>query len=135
MKLAVIFLVSVALAAGATGADRGIIGLTVDAMPDFRVITSVLPRSPAARAGVRVGDQIVAIDAFPTSKLKTARELLSKVQGPPGSEIELHLKRPGAERLLRVRIRRIAPATLDPPKIPSDFERYLARAHTYDLTM
>lgn len=134
MKLALSFFASAVVALSAIGADRGIIGVTVHGTPDFRAITSVLPDSPAAHAGIRIGDQIVAIGDFPTSKLQTVRELLSKILGPPGSEIELQLKRSGSEPILRVRIRRVAPATLEPRKIPPNFERYQARSHTNGLT-
>jgi C-terminal processing protease CtpA/Prc len=126
MKVILSFLVAAAVAATAAGADDGIIGVAVSAKPDFRVITAILPQSPAARADVRVGDQIVAIDGFPTAKLQTVQALLSKVYGRVGSEIELQLKRPATKSLLRLRLRRVAPATLKPPKIPPEFERYQA---------
>ena len=127
MKLALTFLASFLAALTAFGAERGVIGVSVQGAPDFRVIASVVPDSPAARAGIRVGDQIVAIGDFPTSKIRTVQEFLRKVSGPPGSEIELQLKRPQTNSLLRVRLRRVAPATLEPPKIPADFERYQTR--------
>jgi C-terminal processing protease CtpA/Prc len=124
MKLALTFLASFLAALTAFGAERGVIGVSVQGAPDFRVIASVVPDSPAARAGIRVGDQIVAIGNVPTSKMRNVQEFLRKVSGPPGSEIELQLKRPQTNSLLRVRLRRVAPATLEPPKIPADFERY-----------
>jgi|ERR1700674_2128657 len=134
MKPALTFLTSLLVALTAFGADRGVIGVAVHGKPDFRVIASVLPNSPAARAGIRVGDQIVAIGDFPSSKLQTVQEFLSKVSGPPGSEIELQLKRPETDSLLRVRLRRVAPATLEPPKIPADFERYQTRNNANGLS-
>lgn len=134
MKLALTFLASSLAALNVFGADRGVIGVAVQGKPDFRVITSVVPDSPAARAGIRVGDQIVAIGNFPTSKIQTVREFLRKVSGPAGSEIELQLKGPQRDSLLRVRLRRVAPATLEPPKIPADFERYQTRNHANRLS-
>ena len=126
-KLALTLLISSLVALTAFGAERGVIGVSVRGEPDFRVIASVVPDGPAARADIRVGDQIVAIGNVPTSKIQTMQEFLRKVSGPPGSEIELQLKRPQTDSLIRVRLRRVAPATLEPPKIPAEFERYQTR--------
>jgi C-terminal processing protease CtpA/Prc len=127
MKLALTFLISALASLTALGAERGVIGVSVRGEPDFRVIASVVPSGPAARADIRVGDQIVAIGNVPTSKIQNVQEFLRKVSGPPGSQIELQLKRPQTDSLIRVRLRRVAPATLEPPKIPADFERYQTR--------
>ncbi|MDP9098368.1 MAG: PDZ domain-containing protein [Verrucomicrobiota bacterium] len=127
MKLALTFLISALVALTTFGAERGVIGVSVHGTPDFRVIAFVVPESPAARAGIRVGDQIVAIGNVATSQIKTEQEFLRKVSGRPGSEIELQLKRPQTDTLIRVRLLRVAPATLGPPKIPADFERYQTR--------
>jgi C-terminal processing protease CtpA/Prc len=127
VKLALTFFTSSLAALTAFSADRGVIGVAVQGKPDFRVIASVVPDGPAARAGIRVGDQIVAIGYVPTSKIQSVEEFLRKVSGPPGSEIELQLKRPQTDSLIRVRLRRVAPATLEPPKVPADFERYQTR--------
>jgi predicted metalloprotease with PDZ domain len=128
------FLILSLVAPSAFGAERGIIGVSVQGTPDFRVIASVVPDGPAARADIRVGDQIVAIGNVPASKIQTVQEFLRKVFGPSGSEIELRVKRPQTDSLIRVRRRRVAPATLEPPKIPADFERYQTRNHVNDLT-
>jgi C-terminal processing protease CtpA/Prc len=127
-KLALTLLISSLVALTALGAERGVIGVSVRGEPDFRVIASVVPDGPAARADIRVGHQIVAIGNVPTLKIRTVEEFLRKVSGPPGSEIELQLKRPQTDSLIRVRLRRVAPATLVPPKIPADFERYQTRS-------
>jgi C-terminal processing protease CtpA/Prc len=64
--------------------------------------------SPAADAGVQVGDRIRAIDGVPTSRLHTAQELLSRACGAPDTHVELELERAGAVQFIRVRIRRVA---------------------------
>ena len=127
MKLAFTFLISALVAIPAVGAERGVIGVSVRGEPDFRVIASIVPDGPAARADIRVGDQIVAIGNGPTSTIQSMGEFLRKVSGPVGSEIQLQLKRPQTDSLIRVRLRRVAPARLVPPKIPADFERYQTR--------
>jgi len=120
---AFLFSVFAALIVNASAGDRGFVGITVRS--DFGTVASVLPDSPAARAGVRAGDEIIAIGDYPTAKLKTAREFLSKVSGPPGSEIEIQLKRRAVEKVFRIKMRRMAPR-----KIPSDFSPYQARNGT-----
>src|ERR1700738_2150319 len=86
MKLALTFLASSLVAFTALGAERGVIGVSVKGEPDFRVIAFVVPDGPAARADIRVGDQIVAIGNVPTAKIQTMEEFLRKVSGPAGSE-------------------------------------------------
>jgi C-terminal processing protease CtpA/Prc len=132
-KLALTFLISALAALTAFGAERGVIGVSVRGEHDFRVIASVVPDGPAARADIRVGDQIVAIGNVPTSTIQSMGEFLRKVSGPVGSEIELQLKRPQTDSLIRVRVRRVAPATLEPPKIPADFDRYQTRIRAHGV--
>lgn len=75
-----------------TGTTVGIGAMAVK--PDGKPVTvvRVLPRSPAAAAGVRAGDQITAIDGVPVSKLNLAGAL-SKLRGPKGSVVTLQIKR------------------------------------------
>src|SRR2546423_2544678 len=105
MKPTVLFLILSLVALNTFGVERGVIGVSIQGTPDFRVIASVVPDGPAARADIRVGDQIVAIGNAPTSKIQNVQEFLRKVSGPPGSDIELQLKRPKTDSLIRVRLR------------------------------
>jgi carboxyl-terminal processing protease len=59
--------------------------------------------SPAARAGIKPGDLIFSIDKEPTYDL-TLAEAEQKLRGPPGSEIELTLRR-GNERPIKVKVK------------------------------
>jgi C-terminal processing protease CtpA/Prc len=52
------------------------------------VVTSLESYGPAERAGVQVGDNIVAINYFPVVSLGQARALLQRTAGPT---IQLHL--------------------------------------------
>src|SRR4051812_14572205 len=116
MRAALAFASLIMLMSSVTAADRGIVGIGVDAAPDFRVIASVMPDSPAARAGVQVGDRILAIDGHPTSQLHSAQELVGRAAGAPHTQVELELQRAGAAQPLRVRMRRvIAPPTTTSP--------------------
>ena len=124
MKTTLLF---IAIAVAATPAfvrasDRGFVGISVKP-PDFTVVASVIPDSPAAEAGVRVGDRVVAVGDKPTSAFKTVEEFISSAAGPVGSEIELQLKRSESESIIRVRLRRTGPYR---SKIPPDFSPYQA---------
>ena len=64
------------------------------------LVAAVLPDSPAAAAGLRPGDVILAIDGKPT---RTVREVLDTVAAiPPGKEVTLLLER--ERRTLEVKL-------------------------------
>ena len=119
-------LLSVLLLAGLTAfaADRdGRVGITVGG--DLTVVTEVEPESPAARAGVCVGDRIVAVDGHATAELQKS-ELMRRLSGPPESEIELQLQRSGSDPVFRIRLRRVAA----PSQIPPGFDAHQVRGDT-----
>ena len=64
-----------------TGAERGVVAVFVQE-PDFRTVSGVAPNSPAANAGIRVGDRILAIDGKSTSQFRSVQELVSRAAGP-----------------------------------------------------
>jgi regulator of sigma E protease len=59
----------------------------------------VLPDGPAARAGLRPGDEITAIDREP---VRNFHELIARVAGRPGEAIVVHYRRGGAQFDTRV---------------------------------
>ncbi|MCQ4158729.1 S41 family peptidase [Roseomonas sp. GC11] len=74
------------------------LGLRVAAGPrEALVIATLTPEGEAARAGLREGDELRSIDGVPVSasRILLAAELL---EGPPGSAVELELRR-GGQRL------------------------------------
>jgi regulator of sigma E protease len=73
------------------------------------VIDSVFRGSPAARAGLRGGDSVVAVDGTP---VQTWPQLVGWVSGAPGREVELEVAR-GRERV-RVLVRPESTLTEDP---------------------
>jgi regulator of sigma E protease len=64
------------------------------------VIDSVFQGSPAARAGVRGGDSVIAVDGTP---VRTWPQLVGWVSGAPGRDVELEVARSGERIRLRVR--------------------------------
>jgi carboxyl-terminal processing protease len=67
------------------------VGLTVTEVPKGLRVASVLPDTPAKRAGIEVGDLIVAVDGKSIqgvpSEVSTGR-----IKGPAGTEVELRIE-------------------------------------------
>lgn len=80
-------------------------------------VTLLLPDSPAAAAGILVGDEVLAIDGVPvsTSDLALAALLLD---GPEGTEAVLRLRRAGRAVTVRVPRRSLADASLSAEVLP-----------------
>ena len=58
------------------------------------VIMSIIPEGPAAKADLRPGDQILAVDDKPVAAL-TLQAAVSLMKGPSGTSVKLTLKRDG----------------------------------------
>jgi membrane-associated protease RseP (regulator of RpoE activity) len=67
-------------------------------------IGSVSPHSPAAEAGVRHGDEIVALDGHPVASGDDLMRAISRRQ--PGDQVNLDIKRYGRERTMEVTLAR-----------------------------
>jgi carboxyl-terminal processing protease len=85
-------------------------------------ILEVLPETPAAAAGLRAGDQILAIDGVEVDAL--AREdVVHRLRGPADSLIALALARRGSPERLSVALHR---ALIVPPSVSSSAEAGIA---------
>lgn len=81
------------------------IGAYVDTTTEFLTVISPIPGSPAERAGLQPGDQVVAIDGEDMTGI-TAEAARLKVLGPAGSTVHLTILRKGEEELIEVDITR-----------------------------
>jgi carboxyl-terminal processing protease len=57
-------------------------------------IVKVIPNTPAQRAGIRAGDQIVSVDGVDVTELLT-EEVANKVKGPEGTSVTVGILRRG----------------------------------------
>jgi len=84
-------------AGGGGGGNTAGIAVELHVLPDGSVIIKgVAPNGPAARAGVRPGDMIVAID---NQQLRGVQDLAARLPGTAGSAVRLTVVRGGNERL------------------------------------
>ena len=67
---------------------------------DARIV-AVIEDSPADRAGLLAGDAIIAVDGVPAASLDIVA-LSERLEGPPGSVVEVRVRRDGAERSYRM---------------------------------
>jgi carboxyl-terminal processing protease len=96
------------------------IGVSVGPQPGGLLIAHVFDSSPAARAGLKVGDLIVRVNGRKLEGL-AADSATALIKGLPGTDVELEIEAPagkqGARRALRkVRITR---ATISEPVVAS----------------
>jgi carboxyl-terminal processing protease len=88
-----------------TQGEFGGIGVEVDFRNDAVTIIAPIEGSPAATAGLRPGDVIVAIDKESVQE-KSSAELVRTMRGKPGTPILLTVRRPGRDKLLDFNLRR-----------------------------
>ncbi len=72
-------------------------GLCVSVADGTARVEGVLPDSPACRAGIPAGTEILAIDGKPTAGLSEA-QIEKLLQGRPETELKLSLRRPGGRK-------------------------------------
>jgi carboxyl-terminal processing protease len=78
------------------------IGIDVERRKNRLVIVSPIEGSPAAKAGIEPGDVIKRVDGVDVAPLEFD-DAVSRMQGPPGSEVALVLERHGRDLTFRVR--------------------------------
>jgi carboxyl-terminal processing protease len=73
----------------------GGIGITLETTSSDFGITAVTEQGPADRAGVKVGDAIVAVDGTPVAGRRPA-DVIRQLRGPIGTILSLTVRRPGS---------------------------------------
>ncbi|MFI5371782.1 MAG: PDZ domain-containing protein [Candidatus Eisenbacteria bacterium] len=82
------------------------VGLQLERRESSVVVTGVLDGSPAERAGIRVGDVLVALDDGTVAE-RDLIETIRSLEGPPGSRVTLTLRRGAVETRYRLTRKRL----------------------------
>ena len=88
-----------------TRGEFGGLGIEVTQEGGFIKVISPIDDTPAARAGVKSGDLITAIDGKTVQGL-SLNEAVEKMRGAPNTKINITIRREGAERPLDIAITR-----------------------------
>jgi carboxyl-terminal processing protease len=86
-----------------TGTEYEGIGAYVDTTREYLTIIAPMTGSPAEKAGLKPGDQIIAIDGEDMTGID-GELVRQKVLGPAGTKVRLTIKRPGVEEPFDVEI-------------------------------
>ncbi len=84
-----------------TTGQFGGVGVEIDARGDLLTVINPITGSPAARAGVRAGDEILTIDGRDARGLDVD-EAVRRMRGAPGSHVRVTLQRRGQTEPLRL---------------------------------
>jgi carboxyl-terminal processing protease len=88
-----------------TTGDYAGVGLLVDARNGWVTVVSPMQGSPAERAGIRTGDQLVEVGGKASADW-TLDQAVDAMRGPIGSPIDLAVRREGAAEPLRFHLSR-----------------------------
>ena len=70
------------------------LGIQIDVRDGWITVVAPLPESPAERAGIQTGDQIVEVDGKSTHDWKS-EAAVKALRGTPGSQVKILVRRPG----------------------------------------
>jgi carboxyl-terminal processing protease len=103
-----------------TTGNYGGLGIQIDVRDGWITVVAPLPETPAERAGIETGDQIVAVDGKSTEGW-SSEQAVKALRGPSGSDVELRVRRigfgqPVTYRLTRatIHVRSVPPGTMFP---------------------
>ncbi len=96
------------------------IGATIIGRDRAVYVQEPMKGAPASRAGLRYGDQFVAIDGKDADKL-SSEQIKNLLRGPQGTKVKITVKRAGVTESVTVTIERAA------VEYPSVFDAYMVR--------
>jgi len=79
------------------------IGVEIEERDGKIVVRDVFEDSPAQRAGIRIGDTLLAVDGIPIEELGLDG-VVQHVRGPEGTTVRLRLARPGTDQPYEVTV-------------------------------
>jgi carboxyl-terminal processing protease len=89
----------------ATTGNYGGLGIQIDVRDGWITVVAPLPETPAERAGIQSGDQIIGLDGRSTEGWKND-QAVKELRGQPGSPVELKIRRIGVEQALIFKLTR-----------------------------
>jgi len=103
-----------------TTGNYGGLGIQIDVRDGWITVVAPLPETPAERAGVETGDQIISVNGKSTEGWNSD-EAVKALRGPAGSDVELRVRRIGFEtpivyKLTRatIHVRSVPPGSMFP---------------------
>ena len=72
------------------------IGIEFNILEGYITVISPIPGTPSDRAGLQSGDKIVRINDVSAYKI-TQKDVLEKLRGPKGTQVEVTISRPGLD--------------------------------------
>lgn len=84
--------------------DFGGVGIQVEWRKDRVVVIAPMAGTPAERAGILRGDEIIRVNGRALGPNATMDEVIKLLRGKPGTHVSLDLFRPGAQKELEFRI-------------------------------
>jgi carboxyl-terminal processing protease len=103
------------------------VGLGVHGIKRGLEVTKVFPGSPAERAGMKAGDQIVAVNGRSIAG-QDAQETTAAIKGPPGSTVRLGVVRPSTGARMTLSMKR---AEIEVPVVEGSLKRVGGRLLAY----
>lgn len=100
------------------GGPAAQLGLQVQQDDDGLVVSGVLPGSPAAEAGLELGDRLLALDGTELASAADAAEAVATIE--PGSSAELTYERDGEPRSVQIEPRALGAFDAAPGGRPFD---------------
>lgn len=88
-----------------TTGEFGGLGIEVGMEDGAVKVISPIDDTPAQQAGIQAGDLIIRIDDTPVKGM-TLSDAVSRMRGKPGTDITLTIAREGAEKLLKITLKR-----------------------------
>jgi carboxyl-terminal processing protease len=88
-----------------TQGEYGGIGAQIGRRGEWVTIIAPLPETPAERAGLRAGDQIIEIDGESTRNW-SEDQAVARLRGPRNTPVSIRIARPGVEQPIAVNITR-----------------------------
>jgi carboxyl-terminal processing protease len=81
------------------------LGIQIDVRDGWITVVAPLPETPAERAGIQTGDQIIEVDGKSTEGWKNDQAVKS-LRGEAGSKVALKIRRPGLTEPLKYELNR-----------------------------